>query len=130
MRISLYQKVHVSVRRIGREDISRFACLLTESIATVQKILTEIIPQSEGLATSKDFRDALTDCCVEFITLIASEANEISDKEAKKTIACEHVTAALKELGFDEYIAPVLETAEEFKRQQAVRLRRLAHIAT
>lgn len=60
------------------------------------------------------------DCCVEFITLIASEANEISEREAKKTIACEHVTAALKELGFPEYIAPVQESADDYKKQQAV----------
>jgi histone H3/H4 len=33
---------------------------------------------------------------LEFIHLIASEANEICEKEAKKTIAPEHVLAALK----------------------------------
>lgn len=78
------------------------------------------MPPNEGLSTSKDFRDALTECCVEFITLIASEANDISEKETKKTIACEHVTAALKELGFSEYINPVQESAEEYKKQQSV----------
>lgn len=75
------------------------------------------------MTTSKDFRDVLVDCCVEFITLVASEANEISEKESKKTIACEHVTAALKELGFDEYITSVQDSADEFKRTQAVRRR-------
>ncbi|KAI9723133.1 MAG: hypothetical protein M1828_004381 [Chrysothrix sp. TS-e1954] len=89
--------------------------------ATVQKILTEILPPGDGLTTSKDFRDTLTDCCVDFITLIATEANEISEKDSKKTIACEHVTGALKELGFEDYVRPVLETAEEFKKQQASR---------
>jgi len=86
----------------------------------VQKILTEILPPSSGVSTSKDFRDALVDCCVEFITLIASEANEISEREAKKTIACEHVTAALRELGFPAYVGPVQESADEYKKQQAV----------
>lgn len=93
---------------------------LIRAIATVQKILTEILPPSKGLATSKDFRDALTEACVEFITLIASEANEISEKEQKKTIACEHVTAALKELGFASYIPAVQDSADDFKKQQAV----------
>jgi len=32
----------------------------------------------------------------EFIHLIASEANEICEKEAKKTIAAEHVITALQ----------------------------------
>lgn len=57
---------------------------------------------------------------MEFITLVSSEANEISEKESKKTIACEHVTAALKELGFDEYVNAVQDSADEFKRAQAV----------
>lgn len=82
--------------------------------------MSEILPPSEGLTTSKDFRDALTEACVEFITLIASEANDISEKEQKKTIACEHVTAALRELGFAEYIPAVQESADDFKRTQAV----------
>ena len=51
---------------------------------------------------------------------MASEANEISEKDAKKTIAPEHVTAALKELGFPEYVGPVQEAADDFKKQQAV----------
>lgn len=88
--------------------------------------MSEILPPSDGLTTSKDFRDYLTEACVEFITLVASEANEISEKDAKKTIAPEHVTAALKELGFPEYIAPVQEAADEFKKQQAVRRKKSA----
>lgn len=55
------------------------------------------------------------ECCVEFITLISSEANDISEKEAKKTIACEHVEKALRDLGFGEYISEVLAVAEEHK---------------
>lgn len=60
------------------------------------------------------------ECCVEFITLISSEANDISEKEAKKTIACEHVEKALRDLGFSDYIADVLAVAEEHKQQLKV----------
>ncbi|KAI9841095.1 MAG: hypothetical protein M1837_000999 [Sclerophora amabilis] len=89
--------------------------------ATVQKIITEILPPSSGLAYAKDARDLLIECCVEFITLISSEANEIAEKEAKKTIACEHVTKALEDLGFHEYVQEVLEVASEHKEQQKTR---------
>jgi hypothetical protein len=61
------------------------------------------------------------ECCVEFITLISSEANDISEKEAKKTIACEHVERALRDLGFGDYIPDVLAVAEEHKEQLKVR---------
>jgi histone H3/H4 len=93
------------------------ACL---GIATVQKIITEILPPSSGQTFAKDARDLLIECCVEFITLISSEANEISEKEAKKTIACEHVEKALTDLGFGEYVPDVLAVAEEHKEQLKV----------
>ena len=62
----------------------------------------------------------LIECCVEFITLISSEANEISEKEAKKTIACDHITKALEQLGFADYVPAVLEAAAEHKEVQKV----------
>ncbi|KAI9681536.1 MAG: hypothetical protein M1817_002820 [Caeruleum heppii] len=88
--------------------------------ATVQKIITEILPPSSGLSFARDARDLLIECCVEFITLISSEANDIAEKEAKKTIACEHVTKALEDLGFQDYVEGVLEVASEHKEQQKV----------
>lgn len=90
--------------------------------ATVQKIITEILPSSSGQSFARDARDLLIECCVEFITLISSEANDISEKEAKKTIAVEHIEKALTELGFQDYVPDVLAVADEFKDQQKVRL--------
>ncbi|KAJ2902764.1 uncharacterized protein MKZ38_000118 [Zalerion maritima] len=91
--------------------------------ATVQKIILEILPPNSPLnptsvAFSKDARDLLIECCVEFITLVSSEANEISEKEAKKTIACDHITKALEQLGFGEYVSQVLAAANEHKEVQ------------
>ncbi|KAI0996322.1 hypothetical protein K3495_g11858 [Podosphaera aphanis] len=85
--------------------------------ATVQKIVTEILPASSGIGFTKDARDLLIECCVEFITLISSEANEISEKESKKTIACEHITKALEQLGFGDYIPAIMDVAMEHKEQ-------------
>jgi len=62
----------------------------------------------------------LIECCVEFITLVSSEANEISEKEAKKTIACDHITKALETLGFGDYVPAVLEAAAHHKETQRV----------
>ena len=94
--------------------------LTVTATATVQKIITEILPYSSGQTFSKDARDLLMECCVEFITLISSEANDISEKEAKKTIACEHVERALRDLGFGDYIPDVLAVAEDHKEQLKV----------
>ncbi|KAL2062369.1 hypothetical protein VTL71DRAFT_6635 [Oculimacula yallundae] len=85
--------------------------------ATVQKIVGEILSNSPGMGLTKDARDLLIECCVEFITLISSEANEISEKESKKTIACEHITKALEQLGFGDYVHDINEVASEHKEQ-------------
>jgi histone H3/H4 len=96
--------------------------LLTSVVfaATVQKIVTEILPPSSGLIFGKDARDLLIECCVEFITLISSEANDISEKESKKTIACDHITKALEQLGFGAYVQEIMEVANEHKEQLKV----------
>jgi hypothetical protein len=52
----------------------------------------------------------------EFIHLIASEANEVCEKQSKKTISPEHVLEALKVLGFDAYIE---EVEVEYREHQA-----------
>ncbi|KAI5285868.1 negative cofactor 2 transcription regulator complex subunit ncb2 [Ascosphaera aggregata] len=71
---------------------------------------------------TKDARDLLIECCVEFITLISSEANDISEKEAKKTIACEHIEKALTDLGFADYVNSVLAVVEEHREALKVGL--------
>lgn len=77
---------------------------------------------------AKETRDLLIDCCVEFITMLSSEANDIAEKEAKKTIACEHITKALEELGFGEYVPEVVSVAEGFKTTQGQREKKASKI--
>jgi histone H3/H4 len=88
--------------------------------ATVQKIINEILAHDPGVSFARDTRDLLIECCVEFITLVSSEANDIAEKEAKKTIACEHVTTALEQLGWPDYVPEILKVAHEHKTQQVV----------
>ena len=103
---------------------------LTFPAATVQKIINEVLASaaastdSQAMSFAKETRDLLIECCVEFITMISTEANEIAEKDAKKTIACEHVKAALEELDFGDYVPAILEVAQDYKKQQQVRLRR------
>ncbi|KAJ1970467.1 negative cofactor 2 transcription regulator complex subunit ncb2 [Dimargaris xerosporica] len=94
--------------------------------ATVHKLIQEMMPKD--ISCAKETRDLLIDCCNEFIHLIASEANEICEKEAKKTIAAEHVINALKvrdhalqhqTLGFESYLAEVQDVYEDHRKQQS-----------
>jgi histone H3/H4 len=86
--------------------------------ATVQKLISELLPAD--LTFAKESRDLLIDCCVEFIHLVSSEANEICEKETKKTISADHVVKALVELGFEDYVQEIQEIAVEHKEQQKV----------
>ncbi|EJT97681.1 histone-fold-containing protein [Dacryopinax primogenitus] len=87
--------------------------------ATVQKIIQEMLPNE--MICAKDTVTLIIDCCVEFIHLISSQANDICEKESRKTIAPEHILAALKELGFDSYVQEVESVLKEHKVQQKER---------
>ncbi|MCJ1425952.1 hypothetical protein MMC29_003853 [Sticta canariensis] len=88
---------------------------------TVHKIITEILANEPGMSFTREARDVLIECCVEFLTLISSEANEIAERETKKTIATEHIEKALRELGFPEYVEEVVSVAEDHKEQLKTR---------
>ena len=86
----------------------------------MQKLISELLPAE--LTFAKESRDLLIDCCVEFIHLVSSEANEICERETKKTISADHVVKALIELGFEDYVQEIQEIAVEHKEQQKVNL--------
>ncbi|KAI0771914.1 histone-fold-containing protein [Trametes elegans] len=84
--------------------------------ATVTKMITELLPND--VTCAKDTRDLIIECCVEFIHLISSEANEICEQESKKTIAPDHIISALKRLGFESFTDEVESVLKDHKQQQ------------
>lgn len=84
--------------------------------ATIQKLIKEMLPS--GIKCSNDTRDLVLQCCVEFIHLISSEANEVCTKEGKKTIGPKHVIEALKALGFEDYITEVNDVFREVESME------------
>ncbi|KAG8862617.1 negative cofactor 2 transcription regulator complex subunit ncb2 [Tulasnella sp. 330] len=88
---------------------------LTLPKATVYKCIQELLPNE--LTCSKETRDLIIECCVEFIHMISTEANDICEKESRKTISPEHVVGALKLLGFEDYVEEVQDVLKEHKQQ-------------
>lgn len=84
--------------------------------ATVQKILTEILPAD--VVFTKETKEALIECCINFIMIVATESNDIAEQDLKKTISTDHVIRAIESLGFGYYI-PVLEEFVESCRTNA-----------
>lgn len=95
---------------------------LTLPKATVQKIISEIIPKDHSF--TRESRDALIECCVMFVLILSQVSNEISEGENKKTIGSEHVIEALRQLDFPEYIDPIKKVLVEHKEGQKIRERK------
>ncbi|CAI5477100.1 unnamed protein product, partial [Closterium sp. Yama58-4] len=83
--------------------------------STMIRLIKEMLPRD--VRVSKDTQDLLMDCCLEFINLISSEANEMCSKEDKRTIAPEHVLQALESLGFSSYLAEVQAAYDQHKSE-------------
>lgn len=94
--------------------------------ATVSKMISELLPSD--VVCAKETRDLVIECCVEFIHLISSEANEICEQESKKTIAPEHIIAALKRLGFDSFTSEVEDVLKVHKQQQKDREKKVSKL--
>lgn len=80
--------------------------------ATVNKFANDIASGLDVRLTG-DTRELIAECCTEFVQLLSSEANDICEKDKKKTITPEHVLRALQQLGLEAYHKDV---ADEFTR--------------
>ncbi|KAI0092829.1 histone-fold-containing protein [Irpex rosettiformis] len=92
--------------------------------ATVSKMIAEYLP--EDVSCARETRDLIIECCVEFIHLISSEANEICELESKKTIAPDHIISALKRLGFENFTEEIQDVLKDHKQQQKDRERKIS----
>ncbi|GAA5865694.1 hypothetical protein JCM5296_007532 [Sporobolomyces johnsonii] len=81
--------------------------------ATVNKLIQELLPP--GFTASKEVKDLMADCCKEFVLAVSSEANEICEKDSKKTMLPEHIVASLKALGFEDFVEGVEDVLKDHK---------------
>lgn len=88
--------------------------------ASLNKMIKEIIP---NVRVANDARELILNCCTEFIHLVSTEANEICNKQMKKTISPEHVLAALDSLGFGNYKEDATTVLQEAKAVAAKKRR-------
>jgi hypothetical protein len=62
-----------------------------------------------------------TPCPAEFVQLVASEANTVSEEDKKKTINPEHVVSALQRLGLSPFLEDVNAMWSEVKESEQSR---------
>ena len=68
--------------------------------SSFQKHIKELLPQDMRIAG--DATDLVLQCCNQFVHLVSTQANDISEREKRSTIGPEHVIKALEELEFGE----------------------------
>jgi len=85
--------------------------------STLSKMITEAL-QDGNVRMSNDCRDAVIECCTEFINALSAEANELSTKDGKSIITAEYVIAALRSLGFESYETECEIARDEHKEEE------------
>ena len=74
--------------------------------STLQKAIKDMLPQD--LRIAGDASDLLVQCCNQFVHLISTQANDISEREKRSIISPEHVVRAVEELEFGaQYVEAV-----------------------
>ncbi|KAM0678993.1 negative cofactor 2 transcription regulator complex subunit ncb2 [Binucleata daphniae] len=92
-----------SLEKINDEEVSL-------PKATIDKIISESLL---GKPVTKELKEVVLQSAIEFIHLITSEANELCEKEHKKTITHDHVYKSLENLGYTHFIKPCKEVYTE-----------------
>lgn len=90
--------------------------------ATVNKFANEIASGLDVRLTA-DTRELIVSCCTEFVQLLSSEANDICERDRKKTITPEHVLRALTALGMERFSQDVTDEYERAKHDDKLKAR-------
>lgn len=78
--------------------------------AVITRIIKDSLP--EGVAIAKEARSAIAKAASVFILFTTSSANNLAQKNKKKTVSAQDVFNALKEMEFDKFIEPLQESLE------------------
>jgi len=82
--------------------------------SAMYKLVKELVPQ---VRLSGEAKDLIVTACNEFIHLLASESNNVCEKQSKKLILPDHVLLALDNLGFSEYKDDCVEVMKQMQEE-------------
>lgn len=82
--------------------------------SAMYKLVKELVPQ---VRLSGEAKDLIVTSCNEFIHLLATESNNVCEKQSKKLILPDHVLLALDNLGFGEYKEDCVEVMKQMQEE-------------
>ncbi|XP_051153571.1 DNA polymerase epsilon subunit 3-like [Leptopilina boulardi] len=84
--------------------------------AVITRIIKESLP--DGIAIGKEAKLAVAKASSIFILYITSVANTIAKNQNRKTINGADVTQAMKDIEFEQFLEPLQESLEIYKKSQ------------
>lgn len=84
--------------------------------AVVTRIFKDALP--DGVTIGKEARVAVAKAASIFILYLTSAANTIAKKGNRKTIAGADVIQAMEEIEFEQFVTPLKDALETFKKSQ------------
>lgn len=84
--------------------------------AVVGRIIKEALP--DGVNVSKEARQAIARAASVFVLYATSQANNIAQKNKRKTLAGKDVLQAMDDMELEQFIEPLTEALENFKKVQ------------
>ncbi|KYQ50188.1 DNA polymerase epsilon subunit 3 [Trachymyrmex zeteki] len=84
--------------------------------AVVTRIIKEALP--DGVTVGKDARTAVAKAASIFILYLTSAANIVAKRSNRKTISGPDVIQAMIDVEFDQFVEPLQESLENFKKIQ------------
>lgn len=84
--------------------------------AVISRLVKEAL--GEGVNISKEARSAISKAASVFVLYCTSCANNHAIENKRKTLTANDVLSALEEMEFEEFIDPLKESLEAFKKEQ------------
>ncbi|KAK4316049.1 hypothetical protein Pmani_012754 [Petrolisthes manimaculis] len=84
--------------------------------AVITRIIKDSLP--EGVAIAKEARSAIAKAASVFVLFTTSSANNLAQKNKKKTVNAQDIFNALTEMEFEKFIEPLQESLEVHKKTQ------------
>ncbi|KAK4533074.1 hypothetical protein CCYA_CCYA15G3931 [Cyanidiococcus yangmingshanensis] len=82
-------------------------------IANISRCMKTALPDSAKI--SREAKELVQEATSEFISFITSESSDKCVRERRKTICGEDILYAMRTLGFEEYIAPLMAYLERYR---------------
>lgn len=84
--------------------------------AVISRLMKEVLP--DGVNVSKEARSAISRAASVFVLYTTSCANNLAQKQKRKTLTGLDVLTAMDEMEFGQFVEPLKKSLEAFKKEQ------------